>query len=265
MAVAQIMQGRPAFRFRVAADRCPGCGGQSNPFFGTPLTQAEFTSKHAGLHQWAPLPTNSRTGSARLTNADRLEVHASLRRHSFSPGPTDGLRSAKARLSASWRSAHVLLQSDPHPPSRHASRRRHLQCPHAAVMSEREALDKPDLPQSLEDRDQSSLSFDRKYFPLASIVGNESAKKALLIAAIDPKLGGVAIAGPRGTAKTVMARGFPALLPPIEVVVGSWANADPRKEEEWESGLQEKLGSLEKEGRGIETQWREVPFVQVTV
>lgn len=60
----------------------------------------------------------------------------------------------------------------------------------------------------------------RVTYPFTAIVGQEKMKRALLLNAVHPLIGGVLIRGERGTAKSTAARGLAALLPAIEAVEG---------------------------------------------
>jgi magnesium chelatase subunit D len=51
-----------------------------------------------------------------------------------------------------------------------------------------------------------------RVFPFSAVVGQERLKLALVLCAIDPSIGGVLVRGPRGVAKTTLARGFAQLL-----------------------------------------------------
>jgi magnesium chelatase subunit D len=50
-------------------------------------------------------------------------------------------------------------------------------------------------------------------YPYSAVVGQEALKRALVLCAIDPGIGGVLVEGPRGVAKTTLARGLADLVP----------------------------------------------------
>ena len=64
-------------------------------------------------------------------------------------------------------------------------------------------------------------------FPFSAIVGQEEMKLALLVAAVDPAVGGVLILGDRGTGKSTGVRAQAALLPKMRVVEGCRYGCDP--------------------------------------
>ena len=55
-------------------------------------------------------------------------------------------------------------------------------------------------------------------FPFSAIVGQDEMKRALLIASVDPSIGGVMVFGDRGTGKSTAARALAGLLPPIAAI-----------------------------------------------
>ncbi|QIK38042.1 magnesium chelatase ATPase subunit I [Caldichromatium japonicum] len=55
-------------------------------------------------------------------------------------------------------------------------------------------------------------------FPFSAIVGQDEMKRSLLMAAVDPSIGGVLVFGDRGTGKSTAIRGLAALLPKMRAV-----------------------------------------------
>jgi magnesium chelatase subunit I len=64
-------------------------------------------------------------------------------------------------------------------------------------------------------------------FPFAALVGQEDLKLALLLAVVDPSIGGVLVTGHRGTAKSTAVRALADLLPPMDAVEGCPYHCDP--------------------------------------
>ncbi|MEM1404993.1 MAG: magnesium chelatase ATPase subunit I [Pseudomonadota bacterium] len=66
-----------------------------------------------------------------------------------------------------------------------------------------------------------------KAFPFTAIVGQDEMKRSLLIAAVDPSIGGVLVFGDRGTGKSTAIRSLAALMPKVPMVDGCAFNIDP--------------------------------------
>ena len=70
-------------------------------------------------------------------------------------------------------------------------------------------------------------------FPFTAIVGQERMRRALILNAVDTRIGGVLIRGERGTAKSTAARALAALLPKVSVVNDCRFGCDPDKPATW--------------------------------
>jgi magnesium chelatase subunit D len=70
-------------------------------------------------------------------------------------------------------------------------------------------------------------------YPFSAIVGQEEFKLALLLNAIDPRVGGVLVRGEKGTAKSTAVRALGAVMPPLAVVEGCRFACDPADPPSW--------------------------------
>jgi Mg-chelatase subunit ChlI len=98
-------------------------------------------------------------------------------------------------------------------------------------------------------------------YPFTAVVGQERMKRALVLNAVDSRIGGVLIRGERGTAKSTAARAMAALLPQIEVFSDSPFNDDPNAPNTWSDWV------LESRASGIEMTKvkRQIRFVDLPV
>ena len=85
----------------------------------------------------------------------------------------------------------------------------------------------------------------RSVYPFTAIVGQERMKRALILNAVNPSIGGVLIRGERGTAKSTAARALAALLPEIEVVADCRFNCDPHRPEQFCDECRERVAAGE--------------------
>lgn len=101
----------------------------------------------------------------------------------------------------------------------------------------------------------------RQTYPFSAIVGQERMKRALILNAINPQIGGVLIRGERGTAKSTAARALAALLPELEVVQGCRFNCDPHRPDLFCDECRERL---EQSGQ-LPVAYLNTPFVDLPV
>ncbi len=78
--------------------------------------------------------------------------------------------------------------------------------------------------------DVSSETRMGQNYPFSAIVGQDEMKRALLLAAVDPAIGGILVFGDRGTGKSTAVRALAGLLPPMQVAGDCRYNCEPGDE-----------------------------------
>jgi len=101
----------------------------------------------------------------------------------------------------------------------------------------------------------------RVVYPFTAVVGQERMKRALILNAVDPRIGGVLIRGERGTAKSTAARALAALLPDVKVVEDCRFACDPDHPETWCTECRERKAR----GEELPVAIRRTPFIDLPV
>jgi Mg-chelatase subunit ChlI len=98
-------------------------------------------------------------------------------------------------------------------------------------------------------------------YPFTAIVGQERMKRALVLNAVDPRIGGVLIRGERGTAKSTAARALAALLPSVKIVADCRFGCDPDNPISWCTECKERVARGEK----LPVSARSTPFINLPI
>jgi Mg-chelatase subunit ChlI len=98
-------------------------------------------------------------------------------------------------------------------------------------------------------------------YPFTAVVGQQRMRRALVLNAVDPRIGGVLIRGERGTAKSTAARALAALLPNVNVVEDCHFGCDPDSPSTWCTECRERVAR----GEQLPTTTRPTSFVNLPV
>lgn len=98
-------------------------------------------------------------------------------------------------------------------------------------------------------------------YPFTAIVGQERMRRALILNAVEARIGGVLIRGERGTAKSTAARALAALLPGVKVVADCRFGCDPDQPATWCTECRERAAH----GETLPTEFRTTPFINLPV
>jgi Mg-chelatase subunit ChlI len=98
-------------------------------------------------------------------------------------------------------------------------------------------------------------------YPFTAVVGQERMRRALVLNAVDPRIGGVLIRGERGTAKSTAARALAALLPSVKSVEDCRFSCDPDRPATWCTECRDRAANGEK----LKAITRHTPFVNLPV
>lgn len=98
-------------------------------------------------------------------------------------------------------------------------------------------------------------------YPFTAVVGQDRMKRALVLNAVNTRIGGVLIRGERGTAKSTAARALAALLPTVETFSDCRFGCDPNRPATWCTECQEKSDNGDKR----KAEMLPTPFVNLPV